>query len=368
MRWLIIAALGLAATGCKSSTPADAGAAPPPAVPAKGACDDVDETNLQAVVECFYLRAKTDHDRWRFRSVAHQQERGPAKGEVDDCAYSDVKVAKQESVGGSVFAAVSFTARCPASDGGVGCSSRLTRTWIREGLGWRRHGGTRQLGELTSKKFEAGDYAEAARLADEWLKVDPFDVDAYNLLGFAVLRGVRVRLTADIARAVVGIDATNSTASFLALTLTGAADVGADVGESYLRRLSSTDCLLPGAVSNVATQYLNERRAKEALELLDRYPTVGDVTIEHRIGALRMLKRRAELVGLLADPDRQDAIRRSFDTEDPSYGATQSAGIAAALIEASRPDLAREWIDYGLTRDPTNADLARLLRKLKKEK
>ncbi|MBL8955372.1 MAG: hypothetical protein JNK82_31650 [Myxococcaceae bacterium] len=341
---------------------------PPPPQPgqlpsATDDCHAIEASNLEAVVECFY-RAQDARAQYRLFSTA-------AKAELPESewvasmnpatqAVSDVRVTQRETIQGSAYAAVSRVRRHVLVDGGLSCSDTSTRTWIREGNGWRMHGGFDRIAEVAAKKFDSGDYSGAAEASEEWLRVDPFSVDAYDKLGFAVLRGARGKAAADIVRAALAIDASNSKALLLAVSLS----TDPDVAESYLKRFRPDDCVLPTAVANVAASFVVDAgRPKEALALIDRYATTdrdGRFALI-RIRALNVLRRQKEAAALLTKAAAQD-IRRHLDTQDPSYAAEQAAAVASTLLEAERPTAAREWVDYGLMKDPSNANLARLLR------
>ncbi len=334
--------------------------ATPPAPPIqKGECDQVDATKLEPLVECYY-RAKRGPSMWALLStVAKADEKddvGWVKLDSSDREISEVRVTKQEAIAGASFAAVSYTLRTRQADGGLGCSTTDTRTWVREAEGWRRHGGTNKFSEVANGKFKAGDYSGAVESAEEWLKIDPLSVEAYKRLGAAIGRGAKGKNKDDVVRAAMSIDPRNSTALSLTIALTS----DPDVNESYLRQFKPDDCRLPSAVENVALSLIGAGRPRDALKLLDERAGLG-AFIRLRISALSNLHRTREVPALLTAPVVAE-IRKELESSDASFAAIWAGSIAAALIEAGDKTKAREWIDYGLLRDPSDARLPKLLR------
>lgn len=363
----LIAVMLVTLAACKKDPPPTPSAASSPAAtttppPVKGECDDVDDSNLSAVVECFY-RAKNPMSRRRFYShaaLAEESAEETAKTNLSNTAFSNVRISKEETVAGQQFAAVSRTARATGvPDGSTACSETNTRTWVRENGKWRFLGGYASVEELTRRKFQDGDFTGAAEAAEQWLKVDPLSIDAYKQLGFAVKRGAPGKPVGDVARAVLSIDAKNSTALFLAVGL--AKDP--DVAESYLGRFVPDDCSLQNAVFNVATAFIEVRRPKEALRVLDEHPSQG--LLLPRIQTLALLGRAKEAAKLLT-AEVQTGLESELNGNDPAYVASWCGNIAAVFIDAGDKKAARRWIDFGLLKDPNDKRLAALLRMVKK--
>ncbi len=358
---LIVGAVAVLA--CRGQAP---GANPPPLTkepPSGGPCDSVDGTNLEETATCFYS-TKSGAGLYRFLSSAAKadySEDQVAEWHSPSQSGTDIEVAKQEVVSGNNYATVMFAVRKGNEDGGTRCTRTVGKTWVKVSGYWRRLGGDRALAELTRKKFKSGDFTGAVESAEALLKVDPLSMVAYWHLGFSNLRGATTKPRADIVRAVLSIAPKTSDALELAVVLTDDAEVRA----AYLEQFRTDDCQLDWAVFNTASKFSRSGEPKAALALLDRYAVLDQAKLVLvRMHALGMLGKWKEAAALLDDKSGL-AVRALLDSKDASFAASWSTSVATVLLAGGDAVRAREWVKYGLTKDPSGQELAPLLRKTK---
>jgi hypothetical protein len=270
-----------------------------------------------------------------------------------------------EDRGGISYGRVSVTATCSSEGQSTSCSRVFTDTWIIEGGKWRRLA-LPAMRDLCESKMQSGDYTGVRAAAEQWLQVDPFSVQAYKEFLFALERGAAgsrdsdlsiAERRADALRTLLVINPNDSTVLFLAAT---SAD-SKDIARTFLDRMPGDACRRPSAIFNVALEY---RDGRERLSFLDDYVT-DDVGVSMlRAVASGKAGRRADFQNLMT-AEREAAVRKSLDAEDPSFAASWAAALGDAFVRTGCRDGGRRWLEYGLGRDPTDEDLSQLARQLR---
>lgn len=327
----------------------------PPAEPV------VDGTDLDAVAAYYFdLGEEERTPKWEW--LAAESQDGITQEDYESGAFwpsQKVEVLRHDNVGGASFGVVSVSSVRDRDDGR--CSMVDTYSFVSEDGTWRLLQPYRQM-EAVGRLTQSGDYNAAFTAAKAVLEIDPFNVSAYQSMVFADARSGASRDAGeynldDALRAVANINPSDHNGLFLATSYTR--DI--DVSRAMLERIPADSCVRQSALSNLVLKLRDKKRWTEALELLDGEEGVSPTM--HRVVLLHLKGSRKEALAELRE--RGEAIRSMLGEADPLYAAHWAGSMAEVALAASDRALAKEWVSYGLQRDPTSSALAGLLRKLK---
>ncbi len=354
----LVLVTALTSLACMSGPPVDGSAvATPTSAPATD-CTAVDQGDLNAVAGC-YLGVGKPWDplgKWPLMSKTTQQQTTEAEWLASNEAkhavvYSSLTVLGEESRAGSRFARISVTTALPS------CTATKTQTWTQEDGKWRRLA-LPTTAEVAQKKSDDGDYGAAVAAAEEWLGLDPFSMEAYNILRDSSERGgggKGAHKGGDILRAMLSINPTDSTALFSAAT--SAEDL--TIAYAFLGRMARDDCSRNSAVFNVA---LKVNQPATRIKLLDEEQRGEDASLMClRVVSLDQLHDGDGVLAYLTT-QRAEAIQKDFDASTPGFASTWSVSLGTALLNAGDPAEAKRWADYAMIRDPSNRGVAKLLK------
>jgi hypothetical protein len=350
----IVVALGMLPFGCARRKDSQA-------IPAS-----LNQSDLSAVVN-YYAQSGKPFDpkgKWPLLSTATARETDRESWErsqavsTDSATFSSMEILGEETRDGNQYGLVSVTEVSPSE----GCKEVSTQTWVKEQGKWRRLL-LPETERLADRKLSDGDYQGALKAARDWLQIDPFSERAYSDELFALERGggslgeSLQRIGPSIVRSLLSGNPKSSTTLFSAVTFAG----NSDAAEAMLERIPPDDCDRSQAVSNVAADIKDPRQRLKFLEA-HRQGDVGALC--SMIWTLTELKRYAEVRPLVTD-DASSAIRNRLDAGDATFGAHWAAIIGTALLKAGDKQKANVWAEYGLTRDPTNSEIGRLVKAVK---
>jgi hypothetical protein len=237
-----------------------------------------------------------------------------------------------------------------------------TNSWVLENGKWRRLNFPKTSEEV-GRAFKSGDYAAAKAKAEEWLTLDPFAIEAYSRLIFAIQRGGRMlpkegaRSLDDIVRAVLAINSEDTTANFIAVSYTE----DRAIAKSHLARLRGTT-VYNDAAYNLAYKYKDPRERLAFLEEQDRTPNLDF----QKAITLAELKRWEDFRKLATDNTFIETTKKSLDSQDTSFAAARAAELGLRFAGAKDRKNARFWLDYGATKNPNDPQIRQLGRALEK--
>ena len=243
------------------------------------------------------------------------------------------------------------------------CERESTQTWVQEKGGWKILLTPRQK-ELANRKFDSGEYQKAIEAAKAWLKKDPFNIDAVEKLLLSLVRHSQRQLRkerGDLLRLLMNINPTDHSALFSATTHTP----DKTVSEAFLERLPKNACVYKNAVFNFALEF-NHRKQ---LKLLDKFTKIDDPTFYPiRIDAYLRLNQRDALKTLLTQKDFDDVYKQQMAGNDPSYITSWVVPVIEGYLKLKLVDKADTWIQYLVTKNPTDRRVARLLKRVNRAK
>jgi len=358
------ALLAAAVSACKKPAEAartDAKRASPSGLQEAG-CERGGDRDLDQVANCFYLGHPADP--WHFLSRESRPEAGTrddfnkAFAQPSDWRTNSATVLGVESRDGQVFGRVQVVYEA-AVKGRKACSEVRTKTWAQEDGAWRRVV-RRHEEELADKQFQNGDYSGSVATAEKWLRLDPFSVEAYKRLVFALARdesgSSNGRSLPDTLQAALALDPADSVALFLAVTFTE----DPDEGETLFGKLAPDDCIREQAAFNLALRMSPERR----LAFLEKLGSTSPRIQMQLVQGLVQLGDSERLRALLT-PDLDKAIRTQLEQQDGSNAALWSLTMGEAWLLLENRDAAKAWASYAGTRDPNQPGIADLLRRVK---
>jgi hypothetical protein len=355
---------GLALAGCnknKDAGTATVGTTPAATKPANTNCDSPNDQDLEKSARCFHLGVPSDA--WHFLSKEAQAEEGSREEfnkrfGPDDEKPVAFKVLGVDTRNGQNLGRIEVVWNNKL-DNGKYCKNTQTFSWIQEGTSWRRLHLPKTM-ELNAQQFSNGDYSAALGTAEKWLAIDPVSLDAYKALVFALTRGGRssmnTRSLPDTVRAALAVNPADSRGLFTAVTFTE----DPDVAESLFDRISPDDCGRENAAFNLAMK-LPSKRALEFLEKLGSDSSSIQMLV---IELATTVGDRKKLESVLT-ADWNKKIRADLDRADGAYAAMWSVSMGNAWLALNKKDVAKTWASYAATRDPSQAEVARLLRKVR---
>jgi len=364
-RKLIAGALVIVAVGaCKrpgGASPRTEAVGTSLAASGEGGCQADVDRDLEQVTNCFYLGHPSDP--WHFLSRESQSEVGTRDGFNEAFAKpsnwrgKSVTVLGVESRDGQVFGRVEVVYEV-ARKGGKRCTEVGTKSWTQEAGAWRRVL-LRKEEELADQQFQAGDYSESVATAEKWLGLDPFSVEAYKRLVFALRRGGRSsqsssRSLTETLGAALALNPADSVVLFM--TVSWAEDP--DVGETLFERFAADDCVREEAAVNLAFRMSPERR----LAFLEKLGTTSPRLQMQLVDALLQLEDREKLRTVLT-PDLDKEIRAQLEQQDDASAALWSVTMGEAWLLLKNREAAKAWASYAGSRDPSHPGVANLLRR-----
>ena len=329
----------------------------------------VDETDIEKVAEYFYAPGKKmpgGKKTYHLLSEKSRAQVGEEKWVKDTESFAHenaVKVLRKEEVRGTTHALVSIT-RVTQGEGMDASGKKVRREWknIRTNSWVLENGKWRFLyfpktWEEVERAFKNGDYAVAKEKAEEWLTLDPFAIEAYNNLIFAIERGGQTlpkedaRSVNDIVRAVLAVNPEDTIANFIAV----AYSEDRAIAKSFLTRLRGTTSYNDAAY-NLANEYKDPRERLAFLEELDRHP-IFDI---QKAITLAELKRWDEFRKIATDNTFVEATKEDLNMQDAAFAANCAAELGLCFVDAKDRENARFWFDYGVTKDPNNRNIRQL--------
>lgn len=330
----------------------------------------IDQANLSAVLSCYYDVGKPfdPKGKWGLMSSRTNNEtnleaweQSLKSGSSDyDYIVTSFEVLGEEARLGTEYARVSVSYSYRTKR----CKMVSTDTWMKEQSNWRRLL-LPKTEELAQRKLADGDYEGAVKGARGWLALDPFSERAYEIQVFAANRGGATlsdfyQLRTDTVRALLSINPRSSRALFNAASFS----FDADTAQALLDRIPADDCDRPKAVFNVRGRIAN---AWKRLAFLDGQHEDAAGLLLLRIKTLGELKRYSDVRPLVTD-ESSSKMRADLDGRDAGFAAYWSAIVGAALLRAGDRERATSWMQYGLTRDPTEPRIIALMKSIKASK
>lgn len=326
----------------------------------------VDETDIEKVAEYFYAPGKKIPDgkkTYHLLSEKSKAQVGEEKWVKDTASFipdNAVKVLRKEEVRGVTHALVSIT-RVTQGEGMDSSGRKVrkewinirTNSWVLENGKWRCLSFPRTWEEV-ERAFKNGDYDTAKEKAEEWLALDPFAIEAYNNLIFAIERGGRThpkvdaRSVNDIVRAVLAINPEDTIANFIAATYTE----DRAIAKSFLSRLRGTTSYNDAAY-NLANEHKDPGERLAFLEEQERDPRLDLM----KAMTLAEMKRWEEFRKVATDNSFVEATKDDLDNQDAAFAADCAAELGLSLAAAKDRENARVWFDYGVTKDPNNRNV-----------
>jgi len=335
----------------------------------------VDETNIEKVAEYYYAPGKkmpNGKETYHLLSEKTRAQIGEEQWVKMSASFppiNAVKVLRKEEVRGNTYALVAYTVmtRGEGMDStGKKVPNELknirTNSWVLENGKWRRLNFPKTKEEV-ERAFKNGDYAAAKAKAEEWLTLDPFSVDAYGTLIFAIARGGRTfpkegaRSMSDIVRAVLAVNPEDTGANFTALSYTE----DRAIAKSFLARLKGTTSY-DAAAYNFAGKYNNP---KERLAFLEDQEPAPNLNMRKAI-TFAELRRWEEFRKLAEENTFIEDTKKLLDSKDTSFSAARAAELGIGFVGAKDRGNARLWLDYGVTKDPNDPQVRQLGRALER--
>jgi len=323
-------------------------------------CQNDSDRDLEQVTRCFYLGHPSDP--WHFLSRESQAEVGARDGfnkafaKPSNWRSKSVTVLGVESRDGQVFGRVEVIYEV-TRPGGKHCTEVGTKSWTQESGAWRRVL-LRKEEELADQQFQAGDYSESVATAERWLGVDPFSLEAYKRLVFALQRGglssQSSRSLADTLGAALALNPADSVVLFMTVSWTE----DPEVGEALFERFALDDCVREEAAFNLAVRMSPERR----LAFLEKLGTMPPRLQMQLVDALLQLEDRERLRTVLT-PDLDKEIRAHLEQQDDASAALWSVTMGEAWLLLKNREAAKAWASYAGARDPSHPGVASLLRR-----
>lgn len=326
----------------------------------------VDETDIEKVAEYFYAPGKKIPDGKKTYHLLSEKSRaqvGEEKWVRDTGSFTPdtaVKVLRKEEVMGTTHALVSIT-RVTQGEGMDSSGKKVrkewknirTNSWVLENGKWRFLYFPKTWEEV-ERAFKNGDYAAAKEKAEEWLTLDPFAIEAYNHLIFAIERGGQTlpkeaaRSVDGIVRAVLAVNPEDTIANFIAVAYTE----DRAIAKSFLSRLRGTTSYNDAAY-NLANEYKDPQERLAFLEELDRHPILDF----QKAITLAELKRWEEFRKVATDNAFMEATKADLDEQDSAFAANYAAELGLCFVGAKDRENARVWFDYGVKKDPNNRNI-----------
>lgn len=263
----------------------------------------------------------------------------------------------QETQGGNTYANVALVYSFDAS---TKCRRRETRTWIQEDGRWRVLFFPK-LKERAEKQYNSGDYAAALQTAEEWLKLNPFSIEALGQYIFAQRRSGSLatretRSDADVIRSMLAINAEDDTVLFNAATHTDA--VG--VAKGFFNKLPLDSCVRESTAFNVLHKLSTP---KDQLAFLDEVKLTSHSLSAARVVILNELERGADAMAFLKE--QGPAINEHLLTSgDPAWSANWAVQLGQVAVHNGDDAEARRWLETAADLDPQSDLLTQLDRRL----
>jgi tetratricopeptide (TPR) repeat protein len=214
--------------------------------------------------------------------------------------------------------------------------------------------------EETRLAFQTGDFASSQSKAEEWLRVDPFSVDAYDLLAMSADRQASTTFSsraADVVRSVIAINPNDSKANFLAVTFTS----DPELALTFLKRLQGA-YNYSAAAMNLALKYQDFQKRLDYLQAIPTEP-------ELEMMKAQCLAALGELKGALAILTKEgftESLQAQLSSVDPGYATGWAGAVGLIAHDAGDDKLARTWLEYGVSRDPNAQEVKNLANALQK--
>ncbi len=256
---------------------------------------------------------------------------------------------------GQMYAIVSVSYEGPGKDGKKG-KYVFSRTWTLENGKWRLLAFPKTK-EKVEKSGHDGDYANAKTEAEEWLSMDPFSVDAYNRLGFALERigkSTAGRSKDDILRAELAINPEATAVLFDAVRMSESPSIA----KYYLKKLEGT-----GEYSEAAFNYvlaINDKKSQlKFLESIEITPGLGILKLEAIAELVEKENTQVwdEFRKVAATEGTFEKIKAELDGEDSYFASTWAGKLGLSFYASNDNTTAQKYLDYGISRDPNNEDI-----------
>lgn len=333
----------------------------------------VDETNIDKVAEYYFAPGKKMPDGKKTYHLLSEKTRAQI-GEDQWVKLVEtfqpinaVKVLRKEVVRGATYALVANTLLI-RGEGMDSTGKKVpkewkyirTSSWILENGKWRRLNFPK-TGEEVNRAFKNGDYAAVKAKSEEWLTLDPFSIEAYKCLIFAIARGGRTLpkegagSVDNIVRAVLAVNPEDTMGNFIAVTYTEEKSIA----KSFLARLKGTTAY-DDAAYNFAGKYNNP---KERLAFLEDQEPAPNINMGKAI-TFAELRRWEEFRKLAGDNTFIQDTKKLLDSKDTSFSAARAAELGTGFLGAKDRGNAHFWFAYGLTKDPNDPQVRQLGRAL----
>jgi len=321
----------------------------------------VDETNLEQVANYYYQPGKEKElapkKAYEFLStkskeITNYTEYEKYCNEGKEYKISEIKVLSEKEANGKKYGIVSVYSKKEKEN------AIFTNSWILEDGKWRRLS-IKKLLEEAGNAFSSGDYAVALAKANECLAIDPFSVNAYQLLGFAMNKSNtdkfkrEDRTMDDIVRSLLSINPEDSQVLFFAVTFSE----DLSIAKNFLRKMQGHVGYSTAAFNAI----LKIESPREKLKFLDGIELTTDLAML-KMYAFAQLEKWNDFRSLSNNEGTFEKIKEKLEESDPSFSAGWAARLGFCFHVADDDYTARKYLEYGITRDPNNE----LIRKLAK--
>ncbi len=305
------------------------------------------ETNLPSADKYYFLSKDTKTQ----MSLAEWVE---YKKDDKDNYTSSVSVLGSKDVGGIRFAVVSVGLQMP-DDKGNKIKTIISHTWVLENDKWRNLNLQKTKVEF-DRKFRNGDLVGAQSAAEEWLKKDPFSIEAYSDLGNVVDRigpydnPVSTTFSKDeIVRTLLTINPDDTTVLVYAVSWSKTVPVA----KSYLKQLEGTNGYQCAAF-NFANSHLDDMEMR--LEFLKGMAITPDLALL-KLQALALLLdngskkvTQADFQKVASTEGSFDKLKSFLDKSDSAFAIDWADKLFHFFIDAKDIPTAQKWREYRITR------------------
>ena len=319
----------------------------------------VNDKDLATATNAYYSGTISPGQAYELLSKASQDqlsEREFADSRAKYSAPERVAVLSEGSEASNTYAKVVLI----SFDKQLNCRRRETRTWLQENGRWR----VLQfptLSERAAAQYNAGDYTSALRTTEEWLKLDPFSIDALSMYLISQGRSGSMssretRSSSDAIRAMLATNPADDTALFNAATYSDA--IG--VAKGFFNKIPLDSCVRQDAAFNVLSKLST---AKDKLDFLDEIKLSSPSLSAARIEVLNDLGRGPEALAALKESG-ESISGHLRGAGDPAWSAGWAVRLGLVAVANSDEVEARRWLETAASLDPQNASLTRLDRRL----
>lgn len=328
-----------------------------------------DGTDLKKAVT-FYYASETpgnmvtkrlfSHRRARYGLLSLRSKVEMSKDEYE-CSIFDqcdsVSIVRQERRNENLYAIVQFHFK-----NAKGTTGYKTNTWIYESGKWR---GLifPKIAEAASDAMDHGDPLEGLKIAKEWIKIDPYSIEAYRTARYCAVRGdIQDRGKGfsddEIIQAVMSINPDDSRGLFLAISCTD----NPGVAKAFLPKLKGT-----GFYDGAAYNYAIHLKPADRIALFSELDKSASSNIL-RVITYKDLKRMDEVKKIVLEPGFEQVTRNYVKGKGLDFIASIAADLCEVAFIMGDQELQSRWVQFGLEQRPGDKQLKKWANAIEKVK